>query len=457
MPYLGKVKIDWDLNIPNVNYIELLGKYRKDHNFWKIEGYPKSTRAVELDLLPLAPIEIKIHLVFKDGTWSPGYYLQTNALHKNVVPDEVEGRTIHVYLPDGYDKEDTYYPVIYMHDGQNLFCEKLAFVEDWQIDRAAERLVRENKLEKVIIVGIFNSSKRADEYTPFADRRFGGGKARDFSDFVVEKIIPYVESKYRVSKHREDRAVMGSSFGGILSLWMGYAYPEVFSVVGAISPSMWVADGAMLEELERQPKRDIKIWMCQGTEEWSTFTRNTVNILVDKGYKFGKDLVYYEVKDAPHNEVAWARRVECPFILFKGKQVNKCVDIRLDIQRVRQFSVGPVELVVNPIGYFDNGMWFSLYTLAEYSIEPVESSKFDAHKKDSNKTILGEGMSELAIDNMGVVSFGKHKKAKVTVRYDGVERSVILDNPHPPVEHKKKQAKSDESNKSKAKSGDKQK
>ncbi|MCE1248999.1 MAG: hypothetical protein LWY06_20365 [Firmicutes bacterium] len=417
---VGKVQLTWEMNAQNVDHIELFGRYRKDEHYWLLDRFPRSVRSVELDLLQLAPIEIRINLVFKDGSWSEGVLIKTNALHKNVVEDEVEGRKIHVYLPDGYNEEKTVYPVIYMHDGQNLFCEKLAFVEHWQIDEAVERLIRENKMGKVVVVGIFNSSKRADEYTPFADRRYGGGKARDFSDFIVQKIIPHVEQKYRVSGNREDRAVMGSSFGGILSLWMGYAYPHVFSMVGAVSPSMWIADGAMLMELATQPKKDIKIWIDQGTREWSDFTRNAVSLLVDKGYTYGKELIYYEVKDAPHNEVAWAQRVECPFIFFKGKPREKCIDMKIDIHILQKFAIGDMEIVVNPIAKYDNGIWYSLYTAAEYSLEPLTGS-------DGKEIPI-----TAVIDRTGVISFKNDRQVMVKVKYRDLVKTVKVSNPNPP-------------------------
>jgi predicted alpha/beta superfamily hydrolase len=436
-PGIGKVRLSWEVDVPNVDHIEIFGKYRKDENYWKIESYPASVRSVELSLIPLAPIDIKIHIIFKSGVWSQGKVISTSALHKKVVYDEIEGRSVHIYLPDGYYEEDRVYPVIYMHDGQNLFCEKLAFVEDWQVDRSMDRLITNGKIDKTVVVGIFNSSKRAEEYTPFADRSFGGGKARDFSDFIVTRIIPYIETKYKVSNKREDRAVMGSSFGGILSLWMGYAYPEVFSMVGAISPSMWIADGAMLEELERQPKKNIRIWIDQGTREWSTITRNTVDVLVSKGYEYGKELVYYEVKDGKHNEMDWAERVECPFIMFKGKDASKCTDIRLDIEVVRKFSVGDPEVVINPIGYFDNGMWYSLYTSAYYYMSGVGPAGEVLGKMSSARK------TKASVDKTGVVSFNGEREASVKVRYNNIIKMVTVANPVPPehISDDKKQKK----------------
>lgn len=413
LPKLNKIKLNWDLNDDsNVNHIEIFGKYCNNEHFWKYDGFHRATRAVDLWADPLAPVTYDIQLVFNDGSRSKGKTVKSTAIHRNVKVDEFEGRKLLVYLPDGYEKEKTRYPVIYMHDGQNLFSERLSYIWEWQVDDILNRLIQEGKMQKVVVVGIYNSSKRAEEYTPFADRDFGGGKAREFSALIVDRIIPYIEKKYRVSRSRSNRAVMGSSFGGILSLWMGYTYPEVFSMVGAISPSLWIADGAMLLELEKQPKKPIKIWIDQGTGEWSDFTRNAVTILKQKGYRYGRELFYYEAKGEEHNEVAWSRRVECPFIIFKGKRAREAVDLRLDINLVPQFAVGPHRMVVNPVAKFDNGLWYSLFSSAKYSVE-------------------GSRKNAARIDPTGILIFNGERRARVNVRYRDIKRAVTIENPYP--------------------------
>ncbi|MFP4497026.1 MAG: alpha/beta hydrolase [Vulcanimicrobiota bacterium] len=412
-PDVERVKLSWDLDDDGVDFIEIWGKYCNDGEFWRYDGFHRMTRAVELRLDPLAAVELKVKLKFADGTFSEGVSLETVALHKNVVFDEYKGRSLNIYLPDGYHEEDRKFPVVYMHDGQNLFSPRLAFVEDWRVDEVMDRIVAQKKIEKTVVVGIYNSQKRGEEYTPFADRRFGGGKARDFSDFIVKEIIPYIEKKYKVSSKREDRAVMGSSFGGILSLWMGYTYPHIFSMVGAISPSLWIADGKMLLELQERDKKDIKIWIDQGTGEFSDFTRNAVSILIDKGYKYGEELIYYEVKGGKHNEVDWSERVECPFIFYKGKKAKKADWMKIDVEHVKQFSIGPLRTVINPIAHFDNGMWYSLFNSATYG--------------------LGE-KNEAEIDETGILEFNNSRFAHVIVKYQELEETLVIKNPEPELE-----------------------
>ena len=409
-PEVGSIILTWETeDHKDIDYIEISGKYFDQNEFHFFGRTDCKDCSLIFPAEPLAPLDLKIVAVLNDGTRSKEGTIKTTALHKNVVADEFEGRKMLIYLPDGYEEEtDRIYPVIYMHDGQNLFSDRLAYLWEWKVDEVMDRLVAQGKVEKTVVVGIYNSSKRAEEYTPFADPSYGGGKARLFSKYVVEKILPYIENKYRVSTKKEDRAVMGSSFGGILSLWMGYQYPDVFSTVGAISPSLWVADGSMLYVLESVAKKDIRIWIDQGTGEYSDFTRNAVSILISKGYKYGEDLVYYEVRGAEHNEIAWSKRIECPFIFFQGKPAKKVKKLKLNVQKVRHYAVGPFRYIINPVATFDNGIWYSLYDTAKYSIEAG---------------------SKATIDETGVLDFNGSSFAAIKVEYKHISETLVIKNP----------------------------
>lgn len=409
-PELGRIILQWDIKPDkDMAFIAISGKYFDEPEF-RFFGRTECTDcSTIIPAEPLVPLTLMVRVVYRDSSVSKGKTIKATALHKNVVLDDFEGRKMQIYLPDGYHEEtDRIYPVIYMHDGQNLFSGRLAYLWEWQVDEVMDRLTATGKVEKTVVVGIYNSSKRAEEYTPFADRSYGGGQAREFSEYVVDRILPYIEKKYRVSDKREDRAVIGSSFGGILSLWMGYQHPEVFSMVGAISPSLWIADGAMLYVLESTPKKNIKIWIDQGTGEYSDFTRNAVSILIDQGYKYGKDLIYYEVRGAEHNEIAWSKRIECPFIFFKGKPSHKIKKLKLNVQKVRHYAVGPYRYIINPVATFDNGMWYSLYDTAKYSIEAG---------------------SKATIDETGVLDFNGADFAVVRIQYQNLDESIVVKNP----------------------------
>jgi hypothetical protein len=119
--------------------------------------------------------------------------------------------------------------------------------------------------------------------------------------------------------------------------------------------------------------------------------------------------------------VAWAQRVECPFILFKGKPRLKCSDMKIDIHILQKYAIGDIEVVVNPIGRYDNGIWYSLYTSAEYSLEPLPGSD-------------GKNAAPItaSIDRTGVISFNADRQVMVKVKYRDLVKTVKVSNPNPP-------------------------
>lgn len=149
-------------------------------------------------------------------------------------------RDIAVYLPPGYGStRSVRYPVLYMHDGQNLFDAASAFGGvEWGVDETAERLIAAGRIAPLIVVGICNTPDRLLEYTPVADVRHGGGGAESYGRFLIEELKPAIDSTYRTLPDREHTGVAGSSLGGLVSLHLGIAYPEVFSRLGVVSPAV---------------------------------------------------------------------------------------------------------------------------------------------------------------------------------------------------------------------------
>jgi len=337
----------------------------------------------------------------------------------NIVFDKVEGRKLLIYLPDGYEKSDTRYPVVYMHDGQNLFMKETASGGEWGVDELMTRLIKENKVEKMIIVGIYNTTKRAEEYVPYKDSYITNNMnvqtpgAKFFSDFVVNSIIPYIDDKYKTIADRENRAVMGSSFGGILSFWMGYNYSDTFSMVGALSPSFWVGNGYALIDVKDQPKRDIKIWLDRGTFEWIPHVRDMAAILMEKGYEYGKDLFYHELYRGVHTNDVFGKNVENALIVFKGKKGNpSMVDLDVKIESVPNFD--RTGLILNPVVTTDNGVKYSLLKQASYKVvSPKEL------------TIMDDGYFDfLSKDAKVEVTYGKLKKI-VDLNYKDIHKMEV--------------------------------
>jgi predicted alpha/beta superfamily hydrolase len=246
-----------------------------------------------------------------------------------IVFDTIADRPLQIYLPPGHNLESSY-PVIFFNDGQNLFIDSTSFAGEWHIDEILDSLIANDQIEPLIVVGIYNSPFRAEEYLPYFDPRllewlnlekWDSAKVDSYSDLVLNKIKPQIESQYSASSNRENVAILGSSLGAINAFWIGVENREQFGFVGAISPSTWVANGAVIDDLRSKDLAGLKIWIDQGSEEYDEKTLKLAHVLNNKEYvRYGENLWYYEVKNAKHNEYWWSKRIMYPLLLFKGKK-----------------------------------------------------------------------------------------------------------------------------------------
>jgi predicted alpha/beta superfamily hydrolase len=226
-------------------------------------------------------------------------------------------RRVWVYLPPLYEDEpERRHPVLYMQDGQNVFDGATAFVagREWEADETAERLIEEGRIEPLIIVAVDNGGdRRLDEYTPVADRQGRGGDVDEYARMLVDELKPWVDTTFRTRPGREDTAIAGSSLGALASLWIGLSYPETFGKIAALSTSVHWGDDYILRFIEALPaKPQIRIWTDMGTGEGRTAVsgaRRLRDVLVEKGWEEGVDLVYLEAEGQRHTETAWAKRL----------------------------------------------------------------------------------------------------------------------------------------------------
>mgnify|MGYP002624297759 CR=1 FL=1 len=229
-------------------------------------------------------------------------------------------RRIWVYLPPGYEATAQRYPVLYLHDGQNVFNRATSFIGvEWGADETAEALILAGEIEPLILVAVANSPDRMDEYTPAPDPRHGGGKANAYGRFLAEEVKPWVDATFRTRPEPEFTGVAGSSLGGLVSLYFGISRPDLFTRIGAMSPSVWWARRDVLQRIQALPRKTpVKIWIDIGTDEGGG-TTNARQTLLDaralrdaflaRGWKYLDDLYYLEVPGAKHNEAAWAARL----------------------------------------------------------------------------------------------------------------------------------------------------
>jgi predicted alpha/beta superfamily hydrolase len=255
----------------------------------------------------------------------PKHTLTGNIKRHRGFPSKILGnrRDVLVYLPRGYGRlSRRRYPVLYLHDGQNVFDAATSFSGvEWSADETAERLIKENVIEPLIIVAVANTGEeRIHEYAPTPGvidtrakrKKRSKGLAGAYGLFLTDELKPYVDRKYRTNPGPEFTGLGGSSLGGLVTLAIGILYPHAFRRLMVMSPSIWWDDFAiyrLVDSIEQKPP--LKIWLDSGTAEpgWEQ-ARELLNRLVEKGWKLHKDLQYMEAQGADHSEAAWAARVE---------------------------------------------------------------------------------------------------------------------------------------------------
>lgn len=222
-------------------------------------------------------------------------------------------RRIWIYLPPSYDQSTQHYPVIYMHDGQNLFDLLTSYSGEWQVDKNIDRLCHEHKTEGAIIIGIDNGGDtRFDEYIP-------SYQGDHYVDFIVTTLKPFIDQSFRTLPERETTGTAGSSLGGLISLYLGFKRPDVFSKIGAFSPSM---DFAKDSFTGWSKTHDMKIYLDVGTQELLPYNsaRHYADLVWGTYYQlilagFGDEELRLLVdKDATHCEAAWAHRFPRAFL-----------------------------------------------------------------------------------------------------------------------------------------------
>jgi predicted alpha/beta superfamily hydrolase len=232
-------------------------------------------------------------------------------------------RDVLVYLPAGYRRfSRTQYPVLYLQDGQNVFDAATAFSGvEWRVDETAERLIRKKLIEPLIIVAVANmGDDRVHEYAPTRGviseearrKKRSRGLARKYGEFLIRELKPYIDRKYRTRRDAEFTGIGGSSLGGLLALSVSLWFPNVFTKVIAMSPSVWWDNEVIVQVVEDlEAKLPLKIWLDTGTNEdgWER-ARHLRDALVEKGWILHRDLQYSERTGGEHSEVAWAERVD---------------------------------------------------------------------------------------------------------------------------------------------------
>lgn len=237
-------------------------------------------------------------------------------------------REVVVYLPPSYWQSEKRYPVLYMHDGQNLFDASTGFLgKEWFVDEKVEYLIGKGIIEEIIVVGVYHGGEqRIDEYT-WKPAEGCGGQGKRYARFLTKELKPFIDQTYRTLPEREHTAVMGSSLGGIISFYLAKHCPKVFGKIAMMSPAL---DWDELEDpkLFKLPK-DLEVWLDMGTEEREGLVDATLRLEEALAARIGRERLHCFIHEgAEHSEDAWATRVHAPLIQFFGRGEEKSELIR---------------------------------------------------------------------------------------------------------------------------------
>ena len=241
------------------------------------------------------------------------------------LPYFLGGRSVWVYLPPGYTAQTARrYPVLYMHDGQNLFDASTSYAGEWRVDEACQSLILSGEIQPLIVVGVENGgAARMDEYTPWADKDYGGGKADAYLAALKNILKPEIDRRYRTLPGAGNTFMAGSSLGGLLSAYAGYTDPGTWGGVIAMSPSYWWDGQQFAAWAALRPKPALRFFYQDmgtreggadpGVNDYIGTLRKVETLALTQGFKDGKDFYSFEAPGQTHSEASWASRF--PFIL----------------------------------------------------------------------------------------------------------------------------------------------
>lgn len=214
---------------------------------------------------------------------------------------------IWIYLPPNYNTSSNKYPVIYMHDSQNLFDAASSFAGEWEVDETLNAVFEQTK-KGFIVVGIENAGEhRIDQYTPWENEKYGGGKGSVYIDFLIDTLKPFIDSNYRTKSRPKHTALIGSSLGGLISYYGGLKHPNVFGKIGALSTSFWFSNKVEDFTTKYGNTKKVKLFLLVGGKEGETMVSDTEKmnkLLLETGFK-SKNLKAKINLEGNHNEAFW--------------------------------------------------------------------------------------------------------------------------------------------------------
>lgn len=286
-------------------------EYKLTQGSWdKVEamdgGFPTENRRVKIESDTMIQLEIQ--------HWADHFPRQerVSTASKNVhildsnfyIPQLDRYRRIWIYLPQSYSTSQKKYPVLYMHDGQNVFDEATSGFGEWGVDETLDSLGPQHK--ELIVVAIDNGAeKRLNEYSPYDMEKYGKGEGDQYVDFLAKTLKPYIDKHYRTKKDEKNTFVAGSSMGGLISFYAILKYPKVFGGAGVFSPAFWITPQLKNIDPEQAKKVKGKIYFYGGQMESESMVTDMLNVF-DQMKRYSKAKMQTVIRaEGKHNEPTW--------------------------------------------------------------------------------------------------------------------------------------------------------
>ncbi|RJX39188.1 alpha/beta hydrolase [Paenibacillus pinisoli] len=294
-------------------------------------------------------------------------------------------RDIFVYLPPGYGEEaDRTYPVLYVHDGQNVFHEAFNG-QSWNLHRVCDRLISEGRIEQLIVVAVSNMGlERSSEFAhqgPYAEELDYPCRGELYERFLTEEVKPHIDRAYRTKRESRHTALMGSSRGGLATYHIGFRRSNVFGKLAIVSPYFAQYDEESMTHLPIvqtfDEKGPLQIWIDTGGMEGMTVRVDHVRRMAEHftklGYRSGDDLVFCYEPMAEHNEAAWERRVHAPLIFFFG---DKGAPVSAELTGDPIAGIAGTDAWVYPLVSYESGL-VSVDLDASFRVTPEGAAAVD--------------------------------------------------------------------------------
>lgn len=222
------------------------------------------------------------------------------------IPQLNRYRRIWIYLPPGYAKSKIKYPVLYMHDGQNVFEDTTAYSGEWGVDEALDTLNK--KTTQMIIVAVDNGGdKRLNEYSPYNMERFGKGEGDAYIDFLVNTLRPYINKNYRTKRCGKHNFIAGSSMGGLISFYALLKHPKKWGGAGVFSPAFWIVPSLKNNLAKKSKKIKSKIYFYAGKQESIEMVPDLLAVFSQLNVHSKAKLKTVIRSEGAHNEATWRK------------------------------------------------------------------------------------------------------------------------------------------------------